>query len=187
MSKQDVEQDIMLTTLAVREHLMGYFKGAVGMGVVDHSAVNFRHRNNERRSHQYERELAELRNPGVICIGDTYAIDVGKSPNTAIINPVMGRSPEFRAIKDNLIKFFHDYLPNVRTEVGESLGDIEEVSDKELIRSEPEGRRDITSDVWSRGRIVAVDEMTTIPQEILDRHLERLQEASGWLSTDLPF
>lgn len=179
MSKQDVEQDIMLVTLAIREILMGYFKGFAGSDIAGHSAVTFHHSDRGRGQHQYERELAQLRNQALIFIGDAMVMDIGKGPNTAVINPVMGRSPEFRAIKVNIIKFFQDYLPNVSFHVTEA--EQEEVSDKELIRNNNErmpmmvnhrtGWETITS-----SRVLTMDEITTFYEEV-----------SPILRQDLPF
>lgn len=132
--KRTPEQEIMLTTLAIREHLMEYYKGTCVDYRVHNDNLNFRNRNDEPTEFQYQRRLNEMRRGMDFHFGGAHLAAMRKEPDEFMFTQCWNRSPQFRAIRENLKLFFHTYLPGVKVSEEEGEWTAPDMDDTKTVK-----------------------------------------------------
>lgn len=121
-------QSLIPTVMAMREHIMEYFKGTCGQSVVCNS--NIKRRSIEisyQGMFRYERTHHERNKATLLFIGDTPFAILGLDPKTmTILTVAANRSPQLRYIKRQLKRFAEEFLPGI--EVKESTKGVQNAS-----------------------------------------------------------
>lgn len=130
-SKKDIA--IERTVLALREILMYYFKDTAVDTVAQDTNVHIEEVPMLSMSHTYERRTHRMKRKCNVRIKSTTIITVERNPNVLIFKTVLNRSPEFRAIKEQLTPFLERYLPAVEVR-GSNLSRLPSVDDDDAAR-----------------------------------------------------
>ena len=112
--------DILVTTMAIREEVMKYYKGTCVERFVRQSNLSVYAYESLRlpgRRHRYERHEAALKDEKLLYLDGNPFLTLSRKPNTITFhNAVAERSPEFRGVKKNLLKFLRKYLSGVKVQ-----------------------------------------------------------------------
>lgn len=106
---------VQLTTMAIRERLMEYFKGTCVEQFTENSNIRIRSRIRDgSASYQYLRREQENRQPSVLLLGELPILTLQKAPEQAVFNTrLLTRSPQLREINKELKDFMQKYLSGV--------------------------------------------------------------------------
>lgn len=116
MGKPDNSAGIAITTMAMREEIMCYFKGTCVERMTFRSGVRlFKIPHDFRGVARYRRTEIEIDDDNLLTIANIPFAILGKSPRRIVfLTTTTERSPQFRAIKRGLRKFAEQYLPSVQ-------------------------------------------------------------------------
>ena len=92
--------------MAIREELMGYFKGGCVDRLVCNSSVEIHYTQQQRGMRRSERWQREFKRPAILLMSSTPLLGLSQEPDTVVFfTGVMHRSPQFREIESELRKF----------------------------------------------------------------------------------
>lgn len=133
-TKLDVEMGIDLTTMAIRENLMQYFKGSCIDSVIAQTNVGMASVNHITHRYQYQREEFRRLNPQAIYIGQEMFMRLERPAKAILYMNQFNRSPELTEVGNRLKTFFNDYLIGVEvTEDNENYRHDSEFDDRKLV------------------------------------------------------
>lgn len=111
-----VELGIQTTVMAIREEIMGYFKGTCIQKFTAEQNVRVR-TINIRADYQYERRQWENERPSIVWLGSVPILTVKHSPDRVIFHDtVLSRSPQLRQVKVGVEQFMEKFLRGVEKE-----------------------------------------------------------------------
>lgn len=126
-----MNEDILLTAMCIRERLMDYYKG-VNDYHFENTILRIANMPINDRRYQYERQLDDLAQCRKYTLDRVWILTAQKNPFRVELNANLNRSPQLRAIKEHLLKFFEDYLPAVK--VISTNGPIDDIDDSNLVK-----------------------------------------------------
>lgn len=115
MSKKD--EQLQLTTLAIREKLMEYYKGTCVERYTRNPELRLTEVpfESDGRVYRYQRQQWAIQNPNLLSIKYDPIGEVRKSPDTfTFYTSITQRSPELQQLQKNLEKFFKRYLGGIK-------------------------------------------------------------------------
>lgn len=117
--KEVVDDGIKATVMALREHLMMYYKGTCIDRFVGNTNVIMRSES-QRAPYQYMREINRGRDMHHLDIGVYRLLTLEKQPDTLTLhNTQLHNSPQFRAVREGILDFMGRYLRGIAlVEVG---------------------------------------------------------------------
>lgn len=109
------------TVMAIREHLMDYFKGTcIHRFVEKHNITMMNVSSPAREEYQYIRRQAEAEAARVMYLDSAPILTVKLNPDRIIFNTkVLNRSPELRDVHKEIEAFMQEFLPGVGREVND--------------------------------------------------------------------
>ena len=103
-----------VVVMAIREKLMGYFKGWAGDRVVENSSIRIQSIEPGHIRFRYERREYELHSPSIVLFNGYEIAKLDKSPHTLALNTtVLNRSPQLRELTTAIKAFMNEYLAGV--------------------------------------------------------------------------
>jgi hypothetical protein len=108
------------TVMAIREHLMEYFKGTCVERMTTNTNVAMQGIEGNAQ-YQYERIIHNNQNPKLLKIGQVPIAKVHKASDTIVIfTSVLDRSRQLRQVRRMLEEFMDDYLAGVIKEYSDA-------------------------------------------------------------------
>lgn len=107
---------IETTMMAIREYVMGYYKGTCIEKVTGDNNISLRSPYMlEREPHAYQRQITKQKDIQYLQIADVLIATLQRMPLILTLhNTALHRSPELREIRLATLKFMHRYLRGVR-------------------------------------------------------------------------
>lgn len=110
--------DLETTTMAIREHLMTYFKGTCVDRMIRQSNISTRSVSDYRLARPqfiFQRRENEIRGESFLFIDDTILMRLSHEPEMILMyDKVFARSTEFAKVKLNIENFMAKFLPPVK-------------------------------------------------------------------------
>lgn len=114
MEENSSKISIEVTTMAIRETLMEYFKGTCVERLTENSSVRLRNIPASERQYQYQRREYENKKPMTVMLGGLPIATVQKAPEQIKFHDkVLTRSPQLREVYRRLQHFMDKYLQGV--------------------------------------------------------------------------
>lgn len=105
------------TVMAIREYLMSYFKDGYTCYISERTNVTLHgnvHFDPERRTRNFERQVANLQVPRLLKIGNNTIMELQKKPDIIkMYNRTFNRSDEMKAIREGVDNFLNKFLKGV--------------------------------------------------------------------------
>lgn len=107
---------IGVTTIAIREVLMEYFKETCIQRMTKGGNVNLHELSTNRRGlNREERWRMSFKRPCLLLLDEVPLATLGKDPDTLIIHSdVMNRSPQLKKVQTGMEKFMKTFLSEVK-------------------------------------------------------------------------
>lgn len=112
--KQDkFARKMMLSSIAIREQLMSYFKDIDSSPTIRIDHGIFWQDDNGSTRYLYERRYRDMERRRRLYVGDVQFAEAGRNPNVFRFLPAASRSPQLRQLRDDATSVINRFLPTV--------------------------------------------------------------------------
>ncbi len=116
-TKLDIDIGIEVTVVALREKIMGYFKGTCVESFVDSSYITMFDTSQATRGYYADRREALNQRKTIVLLSGVPLFTLQHYPEKVTFHTlVLRRSPELSQVEKELKKFFKEYLAGVEIE-----------------------------------------------------------------------
>lgn len=122
VKKPTTNDAVQATVMAIRERLMGYYKGTERLLPGDIVSL---HTVRQQYSYHFERDHAQLADERLLLIDGLPLMNLTREPQVATFYATFDRSRSFRAVREGVERFMQKFLPGVeiaQSSEGDSTG-----------------------------------------------------------------